>query len=187
MYTSIDDVTNIDSDKAGEAFADLLRDAGQTMLIVSGATLVVSFVLAIVIAKKAGYSGWWGAIGVLFPPIGLILLLLFTLLKWPALKERDEAIGILDANSLTLPSRERAAVKEAERKRAAEDDARRRMEKAQADREKAEAERARFQAAEAKRAAELPAPVAVVPAATPTAAATPATSPTADAPPPPSS
>lgn len=156
MYTSIDDVTSIDSDKAGEAFADFLRTAGQTALLVSGLTFAAMFILAIVVAKKAGYSGWWGAIGVLFPPIGVVLLVLFALLKWPSLKERDEALGILDAHNLTLPSRERAAVKEAERKRALEDDARKRMERAQADREKAEAERARFQAAEAKRAAELP-------------------------------
>ena len=180
MYTSIDDVTTIDSDKAGEAFADFLRTAGQTALIVSGVTFVGMLILAIVVAKKAGYSGWWGAIGVLFPPVGVLLLVLFALLKWPALKERDEAIGILDNHSLTLPSRERAAVKEAERRRAVEDEARKRMEKAQAEREKAEAERARFQAAEAKRAAELPAPPAAPPAAD--APATPDAPATAEAP-----
>ena len=52
---------------------------------------------------------------------------------------------------LTLPSHERAAIKEAERKKQIEDEARRRMEKAQADREKAEADRERFRAAQAKR------------------------------------
>lgn len=171
MYLSIDDVIPIDPDKAGKSFTDYLQTFGQITFFTLIGLVVVSLVLAIIVAKKAGYSGWWGAIAVLFPPIGLILGLLYALLKWPALKERDEALGVLSANDLTLPSHERKAIKEAERKLAIEDAARKRMEKAQVEREKADADRARFAASEAKHAADA---AAVAAAATAAAAAVPA-------------
>lgn len=167
LYLSIDDVVPIDPDKAGKSLADYLHTFGQITFFSLVGLAVLSLVVAIVVAKKAGYSGWWGAIAVLFPPVGLVLVLLLAMLKWPALKERDEALGILASNELTLPSHERKAIKEAERKLAIEDAARKRMEKAQADREKADAERARFAASEAKRAASAAALAAIAaPAAT---------------------
>jgi len=150
MFTSID-VVGVDPETAGESLTDFLQTAGLVALWSAVAVAVLIFVVAIAVSKKAGYSGWWGAIGVLFPPVGVILLLLLALLKWPALKERDEALGVLTENGLTLPSHERAAIKEAERKKAVEDEARRR-------REKADAERARFNAKQAE------APAAVEPA-----------------------
>ncbi len=153
MFTSIDDVTPIDSNEVGNRVADFLQTTGQIALITMAAVFVVTLILAIVIAKKAGYSGWWGALAVLVPPLGVILALLFVFLKWPALKQRDEALGILKANDLTLPSDERAAIKDAERKQQIEDEARRRMERAQADREKAEADREKFREAQARDAA----------------------------------
>lgn len=153
MFTSIDDVTPIDSNEVGNRVADFLQTAGQITLITLASMFVLYLVLAIVIAKKAGYSGWWGALAVLVPPLGVLLVLLFAFLKWPALKQRDEALGILKANDLTLPSQERAAIKEAERRQQVEDEARRRMEKAQADRVKAEADREKFREAQARDAA----------------------------------
>lgn len=161
VYVSIDNVVPIDPDKAGKTVADYLNDFGQITFFSLIGLVVLSLVVAIVVAKKAGYSGWWGAIAVLFPPIGLILALLLAMLKWPSLKERDEALGILDQNKLTLPSQERKAIKEAERKRTIEDAARKRMEKAQAEREKADTQREKFAASEAARAAVAPAPAAV--------------------------
>lgn len=149
MFTSIDDVTPIDSNEVGDRVADFLQTAGQIALITTVAVFVLALIVGIVVAKKAGYSGWWGALAVLLPPLGVILVLLFAFLKWPALKERDEAIGVIDANDLMLPSRERAAVKEAERRKQLEEDARRRMEQARIDREKAEAESARYRRAQA--------------------------------------
>jgi|GEM_PF-974593 len=169
MYSSINDVVPIDPDKAGKSLADYLNSYGQVTFFALIALAIVSLVVAIVIAKKAGYSGWWGAIAVLFPPAGLVLVLLLALFKWPALKERDEALGVLASHEMTLPSHERKAIKEAERKRAIEDAARKRMEKAQAEREKADAERERFAAAEAKRATDA----SVVAAAAARAAAAP--------------
>ncbi len=157
MFTSIDDVTPIDSNEVGNRVADFLQSAGQIALIVTGAMFVLTLIIGIVVAKKAGYSGWWGALAVLVPPIGVILALLFAFLKWPALKERDEALGILSTNGLTLPSHERAAIKEAERKQHVEEEARRRMEKAQEDRRKAEADRERFRASQAAKVAGTPA------------------------------
>jgi hypothetical protein len=169
MYSSINNVVPIDPDKAGKSLADYLNSYGQVTFFALIALAIVSLIVAIVIAKKAGYSGWWGAIAVLFPPAGLVLVLLLALFKWPALKERDEALGVLASHEMTLPSHERKAIKEAERKRAIEDAARKRMEKAQAEREKADAERERFAAAEAKRAADA----SVVAAAAAKAAAAP--------------
>jgi len=153
MFTSIDDVTPIDSTEVGNRVADFLQTAGQIALITTAAIFVLSLFMAIAISKKAGFSGWWGALAVLVPPLGVLLVLLFAFLKWPALKQRDEALGILKANDLTLPSEERAAIKEAERKQQIEDEARRRMEKAQADRVKAEADREKFREAQARDAA----------------------------------
>ena len=167
VYFSIDDVVPIDPDKAGKSFADYLHDFGQITFFALIALAILGLIVAVIVAKKAGYSGWWGAIGVLFPPVGLVLVLLFALFKWPSLKERDEALGILAANDLTLPSHERKAIKEADRKHAIEDAARKRMEKAQVDREKADVERARFAASEAKRASDVSAAAAAaaIPAA----------------------
>jgi len=165
MYLSIDDVVPIDPDEAGKTVTDYLQDFGQITFFSLIAVAVLTFVIAIVVAKKAGYSGWWGAIAVLVPPLGIILVLLFTMLKWPALKQRDEALGILDQNHLTLPSQERLAIKEAERKRSIEDAARKRMEKAQADREKADVQREKFAASEATRADKAPAVVSATPSA----------------------
>lgn len=180
MFTSIDDVTPIDSNEVGNRVADFLQTAGQIALITTAALFVLGLIIGIVVAKKAGYSGWWGALAVLVPPLGVILALLFAFLKWPALKERDEAIGVIDANDLMLPSRERAAVKEAERRKQLEEDARRRMEQARIDREKAEAESARYRRAQAAdeaaaaTAAAAPAKSDAAPAATPAPPAPPA-------------
>jgi hypothetical protein len=170
MYLSINNVGPVDPDKAGKSLADYLNSYGQVTFFALIALAIISLVVAIVVAKKAGYSGWWGAIAVLFPPAGLVLVLLLAMFKWPALKERDEALGVLASHEMTLPSHERKAIKEAERKRVIEDAARKRMEKAQADREKADAERERFAAVEAKRLADA----SVVAAAAAKAAAAPA-------------
>ena len=173
MYSSISNVGPIDPDKAGKSLADYLNNFGQITFFALIGLAIISLIVAIVVAKKAGYSGWWGAIAVLFPPAGLVLVLLLAMLKWPALKERDEALGVLASHELLLPSHERKAIKEAERKRAIEDAARKRMEKAQAEREKADADRARFAAAQAKREAD-----ASVVAAAAAAGASAASSPT---------
>ncbi|HZL80433.1 MAG TPA: hypothetical protein VFC06_00580 [Demequina sp.] len=76
MFTSIDDVTPIDSNEVGNRVADFLQTTGQIMLITMAAVFVLYLVIAIVIAKKAGYSGWWGALAVLVPPLGVLLALL---------------------------------------------------------------------------------------------------------------
>ena len=154
MLSSLRVLAPEDSEEVGTRVSDFLETAGWTALIVTAAVFVLTLIFTIVIAKKAGYSGWWGALAVLVPGLGFILFLLFAMLKWPSLKERDEAIGVIDANDLMLPSRERAAVKEAERRKQLEADARARMEQARADREKAEAESARYRRAQAADEAE---------------------------------
>jgi hypothetical protein len=171
MLTSLRYLAPDDSEEVGTRVADFLETAGWTALIVAAAVLVLTLVFSIVIARKAGYSGWWGALAALVPGLGFILFLLFAMLKWPSLKERDEAIGVIEANDLMLPSRERAAVREAERRKQIEEDARRRMEQARIDREKAEAESARYRRAQAadESAASPAAAPAAAPAATPAA------------------
>ncbi|MCB2413435.1 hypothetical protein LGT39_11325 [Demequina sp. TTPB684] len=149
MLSSVRVLAPEDSEEVGTRVADFLETAGWTALIVSIAVLVLTLIVGVAIAKKAGYSGWWGALAVLVPGLGFILFLLFGMLKWPALKERDEAIGVIEANDLMLPSRERAAIKEAERRKQIEEEARRRMDQARLDREKAEAESARYRRVQA--------------------------------------
>lgn len=177
MLSSLRVLAPEDSEEVGTRVSDFLETAGWTALIVAAAVLVLTLIFSIVIAKKAGYSGWWGALAALVPGLGFILFLLFGMLKWPSLKERDEAIGVIEANDLLLPSRERAAVKEAERRKQLEEDARRRMDQARADREKAEAESARYRRAQAADEAgaapvggSAAAPAATAPAAAPAAA-----------------
>ena len=148
--TNIYMVDPSDGDTIGDHVANFLNTSGDVALVVGIIVFVLSLIIAIVVSKKAGYSGWWGAIGVLVPPLGLILAILLALLKWPALMERDEALGILKSQGLTLPSRERRAIKDAERRKRDEVDARKQMEKAQVGRRRADAERARFQASEDK-------------------------------------
>lgn len=149
------DVIGIDPEAAGENFTDFLESAGLITFWSAIAFWVVLLIAMIAVVKKAGYSGWWAVLGVLLPPLGVVLLLAFALVKWPALKERDEAVKVVTDNNLILPSHEQRAIREAERARQMEEEARRRMERAQADREKADAEHARIQAAQAARQARM--------------------------------
>jgi hypothetical protein len=114
-------------------------------LVVAVLLIVLAFAASIAIAKKAGYSGWWGAIFVLAWPIAWLLLAIFAVLKWPVVKERDEALAVLRENNLTIPRHDRRAVREQKKVLAAEAEAQRNVEKAQAARIKAEAERTKFE------------------------------------------
>lgn len=146
MLVTADDAQQLDPSEVWADAVDALRTAGLVALITVAVVFLVILITGVAISKKAGYSGWWGAIAVLVPPLGLILVLLFAVAKWPALKERDEALGVLESHQLTLASHERRAIKELERKQKVEDAARKRMEKAQLERERVEAERQRFAA-----------------------------------------
>ena len=141
MLATTVDVTSIDTDEATRTLSEWLDQAGTVAIIAVVAVFVLTVVIGVAIAKKAGYSGWWGAFATLVPVIGWLLLLLFALLKWPALRERDEALTVLRERGIPLPSHERAALKEEERMREREAQARRDMERAQAQRAKAEADR----------------------------------------------
>lgn len=63
---------------------------------------VIALVAAILVARKAGYSHWLGVIAVAVPVVGLVFVLLFAFVKWPALKERDAALALLKKNGLSL-------------------------------------------------------------------------------------
>ena len=63
---------------------------------------VIALVAAILIARKAGYSHWLGVIAVAVPLAGLVFILIFAFVKWPALKQRDEALALLKKNGLSL-------------------------------------------------------------------------------------
>lgn len=134
--------------------AERIISWGLASIIVGALLLALMFVASIAIAKKAGYSGWWGAIFVLAWPIGWLFLGIFAILKWPALKERDEAFAVLREHDLTIPMQDRRAIREEKRRLAAEQQAQRDLEKAQAARLKAEAERAKLAARGAETAPE---------------------------------
>lgn len=134
----------VDANDVVDTAREWYLSTGAVAFIVTGLVVLLGLVSSIAIAKKAGYSGWWGTLFFLVPVLGPILFVLFALLKWPAIKERDEALGLLRERDIPLPSHERALLKEEERKRAIEEQARRNMEKAQRAREKAEAERVRL-------------------------------------------
>lgn len=158
MMFNVNDPASV-AENLSETATDWYESAGIWALVLTALFFLLWLVAAIAISKKAGYSGWWGALFVLVPFLSWILFGLFAILKWPVAKQRDEARGVLKENSLSLPSDERAAIKEAERKQAIEEQARRNMEKAQADRIKAEEAKARFVAGSpaAARAATPPA------------------------------
>lgn len=126
--------------------ADQIAAWGIGSLIVVVLLIVLAFAASIAVAKKAGYSGWWGAIFVLAWPVGWLFLAIFAVLKWPVVKERDEALAVLRENNLTIPRHDRRAVREQKKVLAAEAEAQRNVEKAQAARIKAEAERNKFEA-----------------------------------------
>jgi hypothetical protein len=134
-------------------YTNAITDAGETVLgwgfwtiIVAVLLIALAFAASIAVAKKAGYSGWWGAIFVLAWPFAWLFIAVFAVLKWPVLKERDEALAVLRENNLTIPRHDRRAVREQKKVVAAEAEAQRNVEKAQAARVKAEAERSKFEA-----------------------------------------
>jgi len=68
--------------------------------LVSLAVLVVS---AGIITRKAGYSYWLGLLAVVIPIFAPLIALWLALVKWPALKERDEAFKMLEKAGYTVP------------------------------------------------------------------------------------
>lgn len=70
---------------------------------------VIALVAAILIARKAGYSHWLGVIAVAVPLAGLVFILIFAFVRWPALKQRDEALALLKKNGLSLEAPKPAA------------------------------------------------------------------------------
>ena len=81
-------------------------------VVVIGLSLLI-LVGSIAIARKAGYSGWWGALFALVWPVSWLLFGLFAVFKWPVIKERDEALRVLKENNLVTPSQMRSAEKAA--------------------------------------------------------------------------
>jgi hypothetical protein len=70
---------------------------------------VVALLAAILIARKAGYSHWLGVIAVMVPIAGAVFILIFAFVKWPALKQRDEALALLKKNGLSIEAPKPAA------------------------------------------------------------------------------
>ena len=55
-------------------------------LVILVVWLVAYFVPAVMIVRKAGYSGWWCLIGFV-PLVNLIMFWVFAFAKWPNLRE----------------------------------------------------------------------------------------------------
>jgi len=49
------------------------------------AVLIIYFIPAIMILRKAGYSGWWCLI-LLVPLVNIIMIYVFAFADWPALR-----------------------------------------------------------------------------------------------------
>ena len=122
----------IEDNEATVTFGDWAAQATWWTLGTFFAIWLLTLILAIIAAKKAGFSGWWGAFVVLIPVLGPIIALFLVVLPWPALKERDEAIDLLEAKGVALPSRERKALKAQEKQDAIDAEARRNVEAAKA-------------------------------------------------------
>jgi len=75
---------------------------GATWIWVTLAALLYA-ALAMLIARRAGYSHWLGALAVLVPVLGTLIVLLFALFKWPVAKQRDAAFDLLSKNGIPLP------------------------------------------------------------------------------------
>lgn len=63
--------------------------AGGVLLLIWLAVAVFSIFLAVRIASKAGYSGWWGVLA-LVPCVGVFVLIAFAFAKWPVQAELDD-------------------------------------------------------------------------------------------------
>lgn len=168
----------IDANDVTNSVRSWYETAGWWAFALSILVFLLWLVSAIAISKKAGFSGWWGVLYILVLPLSPILFALFAILRWPVLKERNEALGVLREHAIPLPSHERAAIKEEERKRAAEEEARRNMERAMREREKAEAERARMAARGAAAPAAIPSSIVEDVPSSPPAVASPPPPPT---------
>jgi hypothetical protein len=83
-------------------FSDVVTAWLGWLTLATIAYVVISLVAAILIARKAGYSHWLGVIAVAVPFVGLVFVLMFAFLKWPALKERDAALALLKKNGLSI-------------------------------------------------------------------------------------
>lgn len=62
-----------------------------------GTAFLVAIIFAIVIIfpyvriiQKAGYSGWWVLVGVV-PIVNIIMIYVFALSEWPALRDKKTA------------------------------------------------------------------------------------------------
>lgn len=83
-------------------FSDVVTAWLGWLTLATIAYVVISLVAAILIARKAGYSHWLGVIAVAVPVVGVVFVLLFAFIKWPALKERDAALALLKKNGLSI-------------------------------------------------------------------------------------
>ncbi len=82
-------------------FAELFSQWFGWIALVGALSIVLSLIAAIIVARKAGYSHWLGIIAVLVPGAGPLMFLFFALAKWPVVKQRDEAIALLESKGAT--------------------------------------------------------------------------------------
>ncbi len=84
---------------------DVASEWSGWITLIGAIYLVVALLAAVLVARKAGYSHWLGVIAVLVPVVGVVVVLLFAFVKWPALRERDAAKALLEKNNLSLEVR----------------------------------------------------------------------------------
>ncbi len=77
----------------------VVAPAAGVLVLVYLAIVVVSFVAAVRVVTKAGYSGWWVLI-TLVPVVNFVMVLVFAFSDWPVLRE----IRVLRAQAPSWPA-----------------------------------------------------------------------------------
>jgi len=83
-------------------WSELVSDWLGWITLLSALFMIILLISAVLVARKAGYSHWLGVIAVLVPVIGPLLFLVFAIVKWPALDQRDRALALLEEKGIEL-------------------------------------------------------------------------------------
>ena len=81
--------------EASKTWTDYLGDWILWINIAIAVYWLIGFVTAVIVTRKAGYSGWLGVLIIGVPFVGPFIMLV-ALLKWPLERERDRAVDALE-------------------------------------------------------------------------------------------
>lgn len=100
--------------EAAKSWTDYVNDWILWINIAIAVYWLIGFVTAVVVTRKAGYSGWLGVLIVGVPFVGPFIMLVLALLKWPLERDRDRAVEALGKAGGSLePQHAKGEVEEA--------------------------------------------------------------------------